>query len=117
MISSCGWNSGWIRSCWGDQVLADTSINDVICSGIVAGTYAEMLLYLKAFSKKILAPDFAACERNGVDQGIHNVLVYKKMQHLPNIRKIVFEHQSSGVVAHMQAAELTGIMKYTGVLK
>jgi len=73
-----------------------------------------MLLYLKAFTNKILDPDFAACERNGVDQGIHNVLVYKKMQHLPDIHKIVFEHQSSGVVAHMQVAESTGNMKYTG---
>jgi len=41
---------------------------------------------------------FPRCERNGVDQGIHNVLVHKKL--IPNLK--VFA-QSSGPVANLQA--------------
>jgi hypothetical protein len=49
----------------------------IICSGISLGTIDEMTEYIKLMTEKILSPDFAKCERNGVDQGIHNVLVHR----------------------------------------
>ena len=44
------------------------------------------------------ASKFPSCERNGVDQGIHNVLVHNKL--IPNIK---VWSQASSPVANMQA--------------
>jgi hypothetical protein len=46
--------------------------------------------------------NFPQCERNGVDQGLHNVLVHKKM--IDNLR--VFT-QTESLVANMQAKRAT----------
>ena len=49
--------------------------------------------------------EFAQCERNGVDQGVHNVLI-----HTDRINSPLFKYdQMSGPVANMQAK----IMKLT----
>ena len=45
-----------------------------------------------------LGSNFPKCERNGVDQGVHNVLVHKKL--IPNMK--VFK-QADGPVANLQA--------------
>jgi len=102
-IANEGWNSGWIKDCWGTVVLNQLVQKDVICSGIVMGTFTAVYAYLKAMTDKIVSADFQKCERNGVDQGIHNVVLHKNM-----VSNVIFHRQSNGVVAHMQA----NIMKH-----
>jgi hypothetical protein len=94
-IEQCSWNSGWIKDCFGEKTLASVGNNKIICSGVVAGTMDIAYEYIsimkeiisgKKLNKEILnnflslsntQPSFPTCERNGVDQGTHNVIIYK----------------------------------------
>jgi hypothetical protein len=94
-ISQCGWNSGWIKDCFTSPILEQVGSNKIICSGVVAGTMDVAWEYI-SIMKEILSgrplnkeimnnylslsniqPKFPTCERNGVDQGAHNVVIYK----------------------------------------
>jgi len=87
-IIDCGWNSGWIRDCFGDSALQDVGDHPIICSGITLGTFHHMHLYLQTMSNALLGyypketglkdpkTRFPSCERNGVDQGLHNYLIH-----------------------------------------
>lgn len=80
-IGQCGWNGGWIRDCFGPEILQEMYDKAIICSGISIGYINEVKEYLKLMTKTILStsgnPDFTSCERNGVDQGVHNVLLHR----------------------------------------
>lgn len=108
-INGCGWNSGWIKDCFGTTTLGKVGSNSIICSGVTAGTaqsirdYVErMFLVITGVDNK-LGGKFPQCERNGVDQGVHNVLV-----HSPGVLSNVFRwSQRDTPVANMQAAVCT----------
>lgn len=80
--------------------------NPIICSGVSVGTTDLVLNYIDQMativsgeeSSKDLKSHFPQCERNGVDQGVHNVLVYKGK--IPNMKRW---DQRTGPVANMQA--------------
>jgi hypothetical protein len=127
-ISKCGWNSGWIRDCFGENLLAQVGGHSIICSGVSAGTTDIVMDYLHMMSEIVqghnipkpletisksmetgtmvnivnrrtdLHHSFPTCERNGVDQGIHNVLVHS--QAIPQLK---IWDQGTGFVANMQA--------------
>ena len=63
------------------------------------GTTQAMLGYTGTIDEEIRGPDFARCERNGVDQGMHNVYI-----HLGKIRHMKVMEQGVGFVANMQAS-------------
>ncbi|EKX34551.1 hypothetical protein GUITHDRAFT_48159, partial [Guillardia theta CCMP2712] len=92
------WNTGWIRSCFGQGKVDELASKEIICSGISLGTTMHVQSYLDAMAKEINGPNFAACERNGVDQGIHNVLVHQGS--LPGLHVL---DQYNGPVAHLQS--------------
>lgn len=108
-IKECGWNSGWIKDCFGPQVLADVGKEGIICSGVTAGTADSVTDYVrimseiitgKASEQNLPAARFPQCERNGVDQGVHNVLVHSgALSHL-HLRRW---SQTDSPVANMQA--------------
>ncbi len=106
-ISECGWNSGWIRDCFGQSTVTTFGNEQIICSGFSAGTIDSVLPYLKKMSditkgnslgKGFPSHNFPQCERNGVDQGVHNVLVHLRL--IDGLRVI---GQADGPVANMQA--------------
>ena len=105
-IVECGWNGGWVKDCFGKSMLARIGNNYIICSGVSAGTIDAVLPYLDkmaAITTGTNRPDlplheFPRCERNGVDQGVHNVLVHTK-----GIRGLKVLGQAQGPVANMQA--------------
>lgn len=106
-IRDCGWNSGWVKDCFGESTLSEVGNANIICSGVSMGDTATVLEYLTLMDDIILSrgksaiskiAKFPRCERNGVDQGIHNVLVHKK---LVSFLKIF--SQSDGPVANLQA--------------
>jgi hypothetical protein len=102
-ISQCGWNGGWVRDCFGEQILRDIGHNNIICSGVSIGTMDSVYEYLKLMDDILMGKKkstlsqqslFPQCERNGVDQGIHNVLVHKGM--IKNLK--IFSQRDSQVV-------------------
>lgn len=90
-ILECGWNSGWIKDCFGDKGLTAVGDQPIICSGVSMGTRTHMMQYVHVMNNVLLGyftnvnhtiPDptslFPRCERNGVDQGVHNYLVHSR---------------------------------------
>ena len=113
-IKDCGWNRGWVRDCFGEDVLREIGSLNIICSGVSLGTMAVVLDYLRLMDDVVMgrkqAPisqltKFPSCERNGVDQGVHNVLVHKQL-----IRDLTVWSQHDSPVVNLQArrARVTG---------
>ncbi len=94
-IEQCGWNGGWVKSCFGERMLKQIGHNHIICSGVSVGTMDVVYEYINIMKEimnggKGLSQDvkqnylklgqspilFPQCERNGVDQGVHNVVIY-----------------------------------------
>ena len=108
MIQKCGWNGGWIRDCFGDTMVNKIGHNNIICSGVSMGDMESVYEYLRLMDEVIgakgkkesvsLGSRFPDCERNGVDQGVHNVLVHNKL--IPNLK--IWDH-TNGPVANLQA--------------
>ena len=113
-IKDCGWNRGWVRDCFGEDVLREIGSLNIICSGVSLGTMAVVFDYLRLMDDVVMgrkqAPisqltKFPSCERNGVDQGVHNVLVHKQL-----IRDLTVWSQHDSPVVNLQArrARVTG---------
>lgn len=102
-ISECGWNGGWIKDCFGTEILQKVGNNHIICSGVTLGdlttimAYVDLMSHLISGEKQNLAY-FPQCERNGVDQGVHNVIIHTNM--IPSIQ---IYSQSDGLVSNMQS--------------
>lgn len=113
-ISECGWNGGWIKDCFGDNVLQQVGSNPIICSGVSMASIDTAMKYLQLMNDIILGKNtfgkFPTCERNGVDQGVHNVLVHKRM--IPNLKVI---KTREGLVSNMQArlVSVQGVSVYS----
>jgi len=46
-IAQCGWNSGWVKDCFGVEGLAKVGSNIVSCSGTSAGSWLDALAYVE----------------------------------------------------------------------
>lgn len=102
-IASCGWNSGWIRDCFGEKIATLIGANEIICSGISMATMDKAQEYLTVMSRimtgqSMLGQRFPKCERNGVDQGVHNVVV-----HMALVNSITIHHETDFPITHLQA--------------
>jgi hypothetical protein len=73
-IGSEPYNSMWVKDCYGATVLSAIGQNTVSCSGYVIGSALEMDQYVDAMAAELAK--HGACESNGIDQGVHNVLLY-----------------------------------------
>lgn len=105
-IGDCGWNGGWVKDCFGDKTLSEIGRKNIICSGVSIGTTDVAYTYLtlmndilmgKRESDLSVGSKFPKCERNGVDQGVHNVLVHKNV-----IQNVEIKSESDGLVVNMQ---------------
>jgi hypothetical protein len=81
IINTCGWNSGWIKDCLGPKIYDAIQNNPVICSGVSLASYALGKEYVRLMSAIMtgnsdVSKHFPSCERNGVDQGVHNAIVH-----------------------------------------
>mmetsp|Transcript_38369 Transcript_38369/g.49492 ORF Transcript_38369/g.49492 Transcript_38369/m.49492 type:complete len:518 (-) Transcript_38369:156-1709(-) len=97
-LGKCGWNGGWVEDCFGKEMRQQLYDNQIYCSGISMGTFNEVWTYLQIMDEIIMADEFHLCERNGVDQGIHNVLV--NLDRIPGLKTI---SQDDGWVGNLQA--------------
>lgn len=110
-IGQCGWNSEWIKTCFGDEVLAKVSYSNIICSGVTIGTSHSTANYVNVMGRILLGEThdlahngaiskskFPLCERNGVDQGIHNVII-----HLGLIDHVKINYEADFPLVHLQS--------------
>lgn len=81
--------------------------NTIICSGVSVGTIDVVSSYLSRINSilegntimpYITTNKYPTCERNGVDQGIHNVLVYTNQ-----IKNMKIWSQSNSPVLNLQS--------------
>ena len=72
-IAECGWNAGWVKDCFGDAGLKEVGAHVISCSGTSIGTWAAASTYAALMAEEISKNP---CERNGVDQGMHNYFVF-----------------------------------------
>ena len=120
-IAACGWNGGWVRDCFGENVLTEMGNNNIICSGVSIGTMEAVYEYLRSMedillntkkSQLSINSKFPNCERNGVDQGVHNVLVYKNM-----IKYLSIMSENDGNVVNLQGKTAKVVKKLVTNLK
>jgi hypothetical protein len=108
-IANCGWNGGWVKDCFGQNVLSEIGSGNIICSGVSVGSMDTTWAYLQLMNSVVTgaaaaaggqypSSKFPSCERNGVDQGVHNVLVHQHK--IPHVK---VWGQRDGPVANMQA--------------
>jgi hypothetical protein len=98
-IRDCSWNSGWIKDCAGVDVLKQVEDFTISCSGTVAGTFGAVKEYVEIMSDLIGGNP---CERNGIDQGIHNVIIRtKKLKH-----EVILIDNESGPICTVQAMKV-----------
>lgn len=74
-IRQCGWNRKWVSDCFGQGVLSQVGDQVISCSGTSLATWDAAIEYTGLMRKEI---DGNPCERNGVDQGMHNVFVHTR---------------------------------------
>ena len=92
-----GHTTSWVSDCFGTATADSFSEKWIICSGISIGTADAVGQYLELMVSTMSTPSFVACERNGVDQGVHNVLIYTDQ-----IKGFRLRSENDGYVAHMQ---------------
>ena len=92
-----GHTTSWVSDCFGTATADSFSEKWIICSGISIGTADAVGQYLELMVSTMSTPSFVECERNGVDQGAHNVLVYTNQ--IPGLHLL---SENDGYVAHMQ---------------
>jgi hypothetical protein len=73
MQNECGWNSKWVSDCFGMAGLAKVGHNIITCSGTSIGYWNDAVAYANLMADEIARNP---CERNGVDQGMHNYFVF-----------------------------------------
>lgn len=111
VINRCIYNSGWVRSCYGEDALDRIGHNPVSCSGVSMGTRNGILVYSMTVARHI-DPQYrligssvaketkndGACVSHGMDQGIHNWLLHSGILHRMMSDKISVFEQGEGPV-------------------
>ena len=69
-------NERWIRLAFGERGLAAVGSRRIACSGVTAGNGTAMARYLTAMTTALLRMPLRAVGESGVDQGIHNYLLW-----------------------------------------
>lgn len=94
-IRKCGWNSGWIKDCFGEKLMDKLGDRPISCSGTSIASWKAALQYTNMMAKEIRTNQ---CERNGVDQGMHNVWVHDK-----RLDKVILHSNEQGLISTVQS--------------
>lgn len=86
VIYRCPFNGGWIQGCYGMENFKKVASNTVSCSGVSIGTRDAILVYSYLllqqldprvrYGRNTTVTNNKGCISLGMDQGIHNWLVY-----------------------------------------
>lgn len=77
LIGQCPYNNTWVKLVCSEKTVTELQKEPIICSGTILARQKTILLYLKAFLS--LLPLLKSGNTQGIDQGIHNYLVYKDL--------------------------------------
>jgi hypothetical protein len=58
-IAQCGWNSGWVKDCFGVEGLAKVGGNVVSCSGTSAGGWKDAMAYVQLMGEWRVGVEYA----------------------------------------------------------
>jgi len=96
-IGRCGVNSGWIRNCFGGQELRRVSSSPISCSGFLLGRARAVAAYVGVMRQELQSHSY--CQANGIDQGVHNVLVGRGLRgELPQITWVTHTNEHGPVM-------------------
>lgn len=73
-MKDCPFNSNWLRTGFGDDVLQAFGDKVASCSGITIGSYAAVMQYLELMIDHMINLNSHPA---GIDQGVHNYLLYE----------------------------------------
>jgi len=114
-IGDCTWNRGWILDCFGEEMLNALSVKPIICSGVTLGSVNVIADYLHQMNSILSGKSFGHfpfCERNGVDQGVHNVIVYANLLLTP----VKVDYEQDLLVSHMQTSLNSNALEFGDVV-
>jgi hypothetical protein len=72
-ISQCDWNTQWIKECFGRETWYKIRDNNIICTGIIAGSASE---YMRMAKYMRMRPEWRVCWDASQDQPILNHLLW-----------------------------------------
>lgn len=75
-IGESSLNSARMKECLGPSALKKMSASPVIGSAVSLATSSFAIEYARQMSTGILSSAFQACEKAGVEKGLHNYLLY-----------------------------------------
>ena len=76
-LENCYIDGYWIRSAFGDRALDEVRCRRMSCAGTVLGTWTGILRYLLVMQSGAFECSVPARLLEGVDQAIHNVMLYR----------------------------------------
>lgn len=117
-IESCIWNSKWISKCFSHSLYQSIKGSSISCSGFSIGSGSKVLEYINLMSdillgKTSLSKKYPFCEENGVDQGIHNVILSLGLiDNFDSIEESRFDGNFAPVV-HLQSSLISSDLDKT----
>ena len=100
LIGQCEANSKWVDRCFGRAVLAAYAQKPIICSGTQLASVRDTKTYLRVLLK-IADASSPICRRlPGVDQGMHNHIIYADLLR-PNVSHVTVQRAEDGDVYTM----------------
>lgn len=76
-IGQCGWNTGWLRSAYGEDVVRALADRTISCSGTTIGTVEGIRAYVDLVIGEAEGNPEAA-RITGIDQGFHNYVLWHR---------------------------------------
>jgi hypothetical protein len=72
-IADCDWNTQWIKECYGRSTWNRIKENNIVCTGIIAGSASE---YVRLVRYMRMRPEWVECWDESKDQPIFNNLLW-----------------------------------------
>ena len=91
LISTCKYNSKWMKNAFGKKVLKEIGKKYISCAGVTIGDTSSILDYL---TKMINYLTQINARKWGIDQAVHNYLIYTKQ--LNDLK--LFENEQGPVI-------------------
>ena len=98
-MEDCPYNSEWLKTGFGEDVLREIGNEIPSCSGTTIGGYQAIMEYLELMVDQMLQ---LKSHPSGMDQGVHNYLLYK--QQLKNVR--IFQNRLGPVFTMGKTVDL-----------
>eukprot|EP00553_Chaetoceros_curvisetus_P002417 CAMPEP_0204613694 /NCGR_PEP_ID=MMETSP0717-20131115/1624_1 /ASSEMBLY_ACC=CAM_ASM_000666 /TAXON_ID=230516 /ORGANISM="Chaetoceros curvisetus" /LENGTH=430 /DNA_ID=CAMNT_0051626197 /DNA_START=1 /DNA_END=1293 /DNA_ORIENTATION=- len=98
-IKDSSYNSRWLNSAYGKDVVLPFYDKPIICSGSTMGEQIAIESYLRGMVAQF---DNTKCKLKGCDQGFHNYIYYSGgLSNVKGIRDVVVHEQGKGIINNL----------------